>query len=158
MLFALRKANKFALYCTVAGCMAFVVSVALGGLVDLTVYAFAAHPDLVPQRNLDPTDPGLIVSAVVLAPLIETVVYRWLLQFLTKFARLKLALFLACLLAGIAHGPYLSTFAATSGAFFVYALAWHQWRSGGAERSYWAPALAHSVANSLLLGVGFAAA
>ncbi len=150
---SLRDQGRFGAYCLLAGTLAFGISVTLGALTEIFIYAFALQPEAVPRRNLDPNEKWLVFGVVVFAPLLETVLYRWVLSILARWMSLPLALSSASVLAGSAHGPYPSTFVAVSGAFGLYALAWHHWRQVSPRKSYWAPAIAHAISNGILVGI-----
>jgi membrane protease YdiL (CAAX protease family) len=152
---SLRDQNRFALYCLLAGAAAFLAAASSSGLALLSLHWIAEQPDAIPRRDLPVTQPFFWLLAGLVAPLLETLIYRWLLTLLTRHLRLPLALGLASLLAGAAHGPYPVAFFATSASFFVYALAWHHWRHVSSRKSYWAPATAHAISNSLIVASAF---
>lgn len=153
MLAKLRDERRFGLYCVLVGIAAGVVSLSTGHVVWFMIEEFADQPELVPYRTFEAQGLVLYLYALVLAPLIETVIYRWILALLTRYARLWLALIGASVLAGGAHGPYIETFVAVTPAFLLYAIAWHHWREVSSRQSYWAPAIAHAIANALILAV-----
>jgi hypothetical protein len=146
----LRDQNRFGLYCALAGATAFGAAAGVGSIASISLDWIAAQPEAIPRRNLPVSEPSFWVMAILIAPPIETMVFRWLLAILTSYLRLPLALGFASLLAGAAHGPYPIAFLATSSSFFVYAVAWHHWKNVSTRKSYWAPATAHIISNSLV--------
>jgi membrane protease YdiL (CAAX protease family) len=156
-LISLRNKGHFLSYCLLTGAVAFCASLTMGTVSSLSLSALASHPEAIPRRVRELDQPGLLINVIVFAPLVETLLYQWLLILLTRYSRLPIAMACASVLAGAAHGPYPNTFAATSAAFLLYAVAWHHWRSVSYQRSYWAPAIAHAISNALIMVVAFTA-
>jgi len=149
--------QKFVRYCALHFASTLGITLLLAGVGELVAEVFAPNPESVPRRNLSTTEPLFLFSIVIFAPLIETVLYRWLLTFLVARARLQVALPTAAVVAGALHGPYPITFIAVTGSFLMYALAWNHWREVSSRRSFWAPAISHSLVNGSLYAISSAA-
>jgi hypothetical protein len=145
--------QKFVRYCALHFASTLGLTLLVGGVGELVAGVFASSPESVPRRNVSTTEPLFLFSIVIFAPLVETVVYRWLLIFLVARARPQVALPTAAIVAGALHGPYPITFIAVTGSFLMYALAWHHWREVSSRKSFWAPAISHSSVNGALYAI-----
>lgn len=145
--------DQFVSYVAAACALAFLTTMAVSIAWGLVVSGLVSTPEAIPRRSLDPNEPLLLFSIVVFAPLVETLIYRWLLMLLTAHARPVIAVVAAAVVAGALHGAYPLTFIPVTASFMLYGLYWYHWQSRSKAKAYWAPALAHSFANAALYGV-----
>jgi hypothetical protein len=139
--------RPFALHVLVASALIMVIglSIALGAQLafgeDASLYPF-------PVRRLEP-GPVLNVSAILVAPLIETLLLIGTLKLLSFASKRRtFVLSAAAVLSGAAHGPYPLTFVATSISFFVFGSCYIAWRRTSFWRGFLAAALPHALTNA----------
>lgn len=138
-------------YCVVAGVSAVAGSLALGGVAFFVAEAFGLS--ITTDGRADAIGPAFVFTAIVLAPVVETLLLVVCLKLTAGLGRLGSCAASAFLWA-VLHGLITPLgFFGTIWSFFVFGWGYLLWRRRSARHAFIAAAVPHAIVNVMVLGL-----